>query len=77
MRVNIQKPPTFEAINPITTQNMNKKAVFILALLPLLYACTETIFTGRKALNLISIDAMNQLSFAEYQTDLTENKPME
>jgi hypothetical protein len=56
---------------------MNKKAVFILALLPLLYACTETIFTGRKALNLISIDAMNQLSFAEYQTYLTENKPME
>lgn len=56
---------------------MNKKVVLILALLPVLFACTETIFTGRKALNLISIDAMNQLSFAEYQTYLKENKPMD
>lgn len=55
---------------------MWKKSLFIVALMPLLFACQETIFTGRKSLNLIPNAQLNQMSFAEYKQFLNENKPV-
>ncbi len=55
---------------------MWKKSLFILALTTLVFACQKTVFTGRKALNLIPNAQLNQTSFAEYRQFLTENKPV-
>ena len=55
---------------------MLKKAFLILVLLPVLFACTKNIFTGRKSLNLIPVQTMNEMSFAEYKTYLQEKKPV-
>lgn len=55
---------------------MLKKSLLVLALMPLLFACTKNIFTGRKSLNIIPVQTINQMSFAEYKTFLTQNKPM-
>jgi predicted Zn-dependent protease len=55
---------------------MLKKVFLILALLPVLFACTKNIFTGRKSLNLIPVQTMNEMSFAEYKTYLQEKKPV-
>ncbi len=55
---------------------MLKKALLVLALMPILFACTKNIFTGRKSLNIIPVQTINQMSFAEYRTYLNENKPM-
>ncbi len=43
-------------------------------LLPAFLACTKNAFTGRKSLNLFPNSQINQMSFAEYKTFLSENK---
>jgi predicted Zn-dependent protease len=55
---------------------MLKKSIFLLALLPVFFACTQNLFTGRKSLNLIPVQTINQMSFAEYRSYLAENKPV-
>lgn len=55
---------------------MWKKKLLILALIPMLFACHKNIFTGRKSLNLIPVQTINQMSFAEYRSYLQENKPV-
>lgn len=55
---------------------MIKKALFVLVMMPVLFACSKNMFTGRKSLNLIPIQTMNELSFSEYRTYLKENKPI-
>lgn len=55
---------------------MWKKSLFVFALIPLVFACHKTAFTGRKSLNLIPNQQLNQTSFAEYRQFLNENKPM-
>ncbi|MBL7827190.1 MAG: M48 family metallopeptidase [Saprospiraceae bacterium] len=54
---------------------MWKKTILALALMPILFACTKNLFTGRKSLNLIPIQTMNELSFSEYKSYLQQNKP--
>jgi predicted Zn-dependent protease len=54
---------------------MNSKSLFIMLLLPLLFACNKTAFTGRKQLNLIPVSTLNQMSFSEYKSFLSQNKP--
>jgi Zn-dependent protease with chaperone function len=53
---------------------MLKKIVFVLPLLFALMSCSKTAFTGRKQLNLIPTQTINQLSFTEYKTFLQQNK---
>ncbi|MDX1911170.1 MAG: M48 family metallopeptidase [Saprospiraceae bacterium] len=55
---------------------MWKKILFVLTLVPLVFACHNTAFTGRKSLNLIPTSQLNQTSFAQYRQFLSENKPM-
>ncbi|MCC7464762.1 MAG: M48 family metallopeptidase [Saprospiraceae bacterium] len=55
---------------------MWKKVLIVLALMPLIYACQKTVFTGRKSLNLIPNAQLNQASYSEYRQFLSENKPM-
>ncbi len=53
---------------------MWKKTLFILALMPTIFACSKTAFTGRKSLNLIPTNTINQMSFSEYRSFLSQNK---
>lgn len=55
---------------------MWKKALFLVVLIPLVFACSKTVFTGRKSLNLIPNAQLNQMSFAEYRQFLSANKTM-
>lgn len=55
---------------------MLKKFLLVLALMPILFSCTKNLFTGRKSLNIIPVQTINQMSFAEYRSFLTENKPV-
>ena len=55
---------------------MWKKTLIVMALIPLVIACSKNVFTGRKSLNLIPNAQLNQTSFAEYRQFLSENKPM-
>jgi len=55
---------------------MLKKSLLVLLLMPILFACTKNIFTGRKSLNIIPVQTINQMSFAEYRSFLSENKPV-
>jgi predicted Zn-dependent protease len=54
---------------------MTKKMLLSLTALLLLLACSKTVFTGRKSLNLIPISTLNQMSFTEYRSFLSQNKP--
>jgi predicted Zn-dependent protease len=53
---------------------MLKKLFFVLPILLVLLSCSKTAFTGRKQLNLIPTQTINQLSFTEYKTFLQQNK---
>ncbi len=53
---------------------MWKKSLFLFLLFPLLWACTKNAFTGRKSLNLFPNAQINQMSFAEYKSFLSQNK---
>lgn len=54
---------------------MSKKSLLIFLTLPLLIvACSKNAFTGRKSLNLFPNSQINQMSFAEYKSFLSENK---
>ena len=53
---------------------MKKKILLSLTALFLLMACSKTVFTGRKTLNLIPIATLNQMSFTEYRSFLSQNK---
>jgi len=55
---------------------MWKKISFSLFMLLFLLACTKNAFTGRKSLNLIPTATINQLSFSEYKTFLSQNKTL-
>jgi predicted Zn-dependent protease len=55
---------------------MLKKLFFVLPILLVLLACSKTAFTGRKQLNLIPTQTINQLSFTEYKTFLQQNKTL-
>jgi len=55
---------------------MKKKILFSLFVLAIMAACSETVFTGRKQMNLIPVGEINQMSFAEYKSFLSQNKPM-
>jgi predicted Zn-dependent protease len=55
---------------------MWKKILIVLVLIPLVYACSKTVFTGRKSLNLIPNAQLNQMSYTEYRQFLSENKTM-
>ncbi|MCB0526323.1 MAG: M48 family metallopeptidase [Saprospiraceae bacterium] len=55
---------------------MWKKSLLILALMPVVFACSKNVFTGRKGLNLIPVQTLNQMSFTEYRSFLQENKPV-
>jgi predicted Zn-dependent protease len=55
---------------------MLKKSLLVLALMPILFACTKNIFTGRKSLNIIPVQTINQMSFSEYKSYLAQNKPV-
>ncbi len=55
---------------------MWKKISFSLFAALLLFACTKNAFTGRKSLNLIPTATINQLSFSEYKSFLSQNKTL-
>ena len=55
---------------------MWKKSLLVLALMPVLFACTKNVFTGRKSLNIIPVQTINQMSFSEYRSYLQTNKPI-
>ncbi len=55
---------------------MYKKTLFLLLLMPAFFACQKTVFTGRKSLNLIPVQTINSMSFTEYRSYLTQNKPV-
>lgn len=55
---------------------MLKRSLILLLLLPLFVACSKNLFTGRKSLNLIPVSTLNQMSFTEYRSFLSQNKPM-
>ncbi|TNE56532.1 MAG: M48 family peptidase [Bacteroidetes bacterium] len=48
----------------------------LLAFIVIFIACSKTVFTGRKQLNLIPTSELNAMSFNEYRSFLTQNKPM-
>lgn len=48
--------------------------MFLLVALLSLGACNKTVFTGRKQLNLIPAQTINEMSFSEYKTFLSQNK---
>ena len=52
------------------------KKNFLLGLMAalMLTACSKTVFTGRNQLNFIPTSEINQMSFAEYKTFLSQNK---
>lgn len=52
---------------------MGKKFLLILFVAAAVVACKKTAFTGRKQLNLIPNAQLNQMSFAEYKTFLSQN----
>ncbi len=52
------------------------KKVLSLALLFLVIACNKTAFTGRRSMTLIPNSQLNQMSFAEYKTFLSQNKTL-
>ena len=52
---------------------MGKKLLLILLVASAVVACKKTAFTGRKQLNLIPNSQLNQMSFAEYKTFLSQN----
>jgi predicted Zn-dependent protease len=56
---------------------MWKKVLFSLLSIMLLWACNKTAFTGRQALNLIPNATINQMSFSEYRTFLSQNKTLQ
>lgn len=55
---------------------MKKTLMLSLLALVLLLSCNKTAFTGRKQLNLIPAGELNQMSFAEYKTFLSQNKTL-
>lgn len=55
---------------------MKKKILFSLLVVAILAACSKTVFTGRKQMNLIPVGELNQMSFAEYKSFLSQHKPM-
>ncbi|MEQ1746978.1 MAG: M48 family metallopeptidase [Saprospiraceae bacterium] len=55
---------------------MKKKILLSFVVMALLAACSETVFTGRKQMNLIPVSELNQMSFAEYKSFLSQNKPV-
>lgn len=52
---------------------MGKKLLLMLFVVAAIVACKKTAFTGRKQLNLIPNAQLNQMSFAEYKTFLSQN----
>ena len=55
---------------------MNHKISLSLFALLLLFSCTKNTFTGRKSLNIIPSNTINQLSNDEYRSFLKQNKTL-
>jgi predicted Zn-dependent protease len=55
---------------------MLKKSLLLLALATIVWACSKNAFTGRKSLNLIPVPTLNQMSFTEYRSFLSQNKTL-
>lgn len=55
---------------------MWKKIAFSLFMLLFLFACSKNAFTGRKSLNIIPSNTINQLSRDEYRSFLQQNKTL-
>jgi predicted Zn-dependent protease len=55
---------------------MTKKILLGLAVAIAIVACSKTAFTGRKSLNLIPTATLNQMSFSEYRSFISQNKTM-
>lgn len=55
---------------------MKGKIFISLTLLLFAIACSKTVFTGRKQLNLIPNSELNQMSFAEYKSFLSKSKTL-
>jgi predicted Zn-dependent protease len=55
---------------------MLKKSIFVFFALGFLWACNKTAFTGRKQLNLIPVATMNEMSFTEYKSFLSQSKTL-
>ena len=53
---------------------MLKKSLFILLLMPFVWACSKNVFTGRKSLNLFPDSTINQMSLQEYRSFLSQSK---
>lgn len=51
----------------------NKSLLFLL-LISAIVACKKTAFTGRKQLNLIPVSTLNQMSYTEYKSFISQNK---
>lgn len=56
---------------------MWKKVLISMIAILAIGACNKTAFTGRKQLNIIPVQTINQLSFDEYRSFLAQNKPMQ
>lgn len=55
---------------------MKQKILLILLAITMLAGCSKTAFTGRKQLNLIPNSELNQMSFAEYKSFISQNKTL-
>ncbi len=55
---------------------MTKKIIICFAVLMAAMACNKTVFTGRKSLNLIPVNTLNQMSFDQYRGFLQQNRPV-
>jgi predicted Zn-dependent protease len=55
---------------------MTRKILLSFTAILLLIACKETAFTGRKSLNLIPTSTINQMSYTEYRTFISQNKTL-
>jgi predicted Zn-dependent protease len=53
-----------------------QKKIWSLALLFLVIACNKTAFTGRRSMTLIPNSQLNQMSFTEYKSFLSQNKTL-
>lgn len=61
---------------PFKFDSMTRKFLLGIAVLLMLAACNKTVFTGRKSLNLIPTSTLNQTSFAEYRSFISQNKTL-
>lgn len=55
---------------------MKRHLLILILPVALLLSCSKTAFTGRSQVRFLPIETLNQMSFQQYDTYLSENKPM-